>query len=164
MKSKALQPLDRRAAGIDIGAEQHFVAVPDDIDEPVRCFGTFTPDLQNLVQWLKECQIDTVAMESTGVYWIPIYEMLEQAGFEVLLVHASHVKNVPGRKTDVLDCQWIQQLHSYGLLRGAFRPNDTILPLRAYMRQRANLIRMAGTHIQHILRQAQHKCKRPSTR
>jgi len=150
MKSKALQPLDRRAAGIDIGAEQHFVAVPDDIDEPVRCFDTFTTDLHELVQWLKDCRIDTVAMESTGVYWIPIYEMLEQAGFEVLLVNAHHVKNVPGRKTDVLDCQWIQQLHSYGLLRGAFRPDDTILPLRAYMRQRANLVRYAGMHIQHM--------------
>lgn len=150
MKSKALQPLERRAAGIDIGSTQHYVAVPDDIDEPVRCFDTFTPDLHNLVQWLKECRIDTVAMESTGVYWIPIYEMLEQAGFEVLLVNAHHVKNVPGRKTDVADCQWIQQLHSYGLLRGAFRPDDTVLPLRSYMRQRANLIRYAGTHIQHM--------------
>ena len=149
-KNQPLQPLDRRAAGIDIGSEMHYVAVPDDIEESVRCFETFTTGLHELVRWLKECGVTTVAMESTGVYWIPVYEMLEQNGFEVMLVHASHIKNLAAQKTDVLDCQWIQQLHSYGLLRGAFRPDDTILPLRAYMRQRANLIRIAGTHIQHM--------------
>jgi len=110
------------AAGIDIGSASHYVAVPADRDdEPVREFASFTKDLHALADWLKVCDVDTVAMESTGVYWIPLFELLESRGFTVLLVNERHVKNVSGRKSDVLDCQWLQQLMSYGLLRGAFR-------------------------------------------
>ncbi|WP_372450090.1 IS110 family transposase, partial [Paraburkholderia aspalathi] len=108
------------AAGIDIGSASHFVAVPPDRDdEPVREFASFTTDLNAMADWLKACGIDTVAMESTGVYWIPVFELLESRGFTVMLINARHVKNVSGRKSDVLDCQWIQQLMTYGLLRGA---------------------------------------------
>ena len=139
------------AAGIDIGGSFHFVAVPAERDEkPVRKFDNFTQDLHQLVDWLTACKIKTVAMESTSVYWIPIYELLEKRGFDVLLVNARHIKNVPGRKSDVLDCQWIQQLHSYGLLRGSFRPEQSICQLRAYTRQRESLIRYASSHIQHM--------------
>lgn len=116
----------------------------------MREFGSFTPDLVALADWLKACGIETVAMESTGVYWIPLYELLESRGFEVKLVDARHVKNVSGRKTDVLDCQWLQQLHTYGLLQGAFRPDEQVCCLRAYLRQRAMLIRQASVHIQHM--------------
>lgn len=145
-----LERLNWDAAGIDIGATSHFVSVPADRDEqPVREFLAFTADLERLADWLKQCGIRTVAMESTGVYWIPLFELLESHGFEVLLVNAHHVKNVPGRKTDVLDCQWLQELHTFGLLRGAFRPEDSMCVLRAYLRQRANLVRYAGMHIQH---------------
>jgi transposase len=115
------------AAGIDIGSASHFVAVPPHRDdEPVREFHSFTADLERMADWLGECGIDTVAMESTGVYWIPLFELLDARGFTVLLVNARHVKNVTGRKSDVLDCQWLQQLMSYGLLRGAFRPGDAV--------------------------------------
>jgi len=139
------------AAGIDIGGSFHFVAVPSDRDEnPVRKFDNFTADLYQLADWLSACKIKTVAMESTGVYWIPIYEILEERGFEVFLVNARHIKNVPGRKSDVIDCQWIQQLHSYGLLRASFRPEQYICQLRAYMRQRESLIEYAAHHIQHM--------------
>lgn len=139
------------AAGIDIGGAFHFVCVPDDRDDnPVRKFDNFTEDLYQLADWLTNCGIKTVAMESTGVYWIPIYEILEDRGFEVFLVNARHVKNVPGRKSDVLDCQWIQQLHSYGLLRASFRPKQNICQLRAYMRQRESLIQYATHHVQHM--------------
>ncbi|MBU2719408.1 IS110 family transposase, partial [Acidithiobacillus ferridurans] len=125
------------AAGIDIGSASHYVAVPADRDdEPVREFASFTEDLETLADWLKTCDVDTVAMESTGVYWIPLFELLESRGFTVLLVNARHVKNVSGRKSDVLDCQWLQQLMSYGLLRGAFRPDNAICVLRALWRQR----------------------------
>jgi transposase len=116
----------------------------------VREFKSFTPDLHALANWLKECDIQTIAMESTGVYWIPIYELLEERGFEVKLVDARQVKNVSGRKTDVLDCQWIQQLHTYGLLQGAFRPVDEVCELRAYVRQRNMLVQNASRHIQHM--------------
>jgi transposase len=146
-----LQRLNWDAAGIDIGATSHFVAVPADRDaQPVREFPAFTADLERLADWLEQCGIRTVAMESTGVYWIPLFELLESRGFEVLLVNAHHVKNVPGRKTDVLDCQWLQELHTFGLLRGAFRPEEPMCVLRAYLRQRANLVRYAGMHIQHM--------------
>ncbi|WP_437340408.1 IS110 family transposase, partial [Achromobacter animicus] len=121
------------AAGIDIGSASHFVAVPSDRDEqPVREFKSFTADLYRLAQWLKDCGITAVAMESTGVYWIPLYELLDSQGFTVYLVNARHVKNVSGRKSDVLDCQWLQQLMSYGLLAGAFRPSDEICVLREF--------------------------------
>jgi transposase len=139
------------AAGIDIGGAFHFVAVPSDRDDkPVRKFDNFTSDLYQLADWLLACNIKTVAMESTGVYWVPIYEILEARGFEVILVNARHIKNVPGRKSDVIDCQWIQQLHSYGLLRASFRPEQNICQLRAYMRQRESLIQYASNHIQHM--------------
>lgn len=141
------------AAGIDIGAESHWVAVPEGRDpegRTVREFGCFTVDLQALADWLAQCGVTTVAMESTGVYWIPLFELLDQRGIQVALVNPHHLKNVPGRKSDVLDCQWIQQLHTYGLLRGSFRPDDQICVLRGYLRQRAMLIRYASRHIQHM--------------
>lgn len=139
------------AAGIDIGSTSHFVAVPSSLDDkPVREFSCFTVDLENMAHWLKGVGISTIAMESTGVYWIPAYELLEDKGFEVLLVNPRHLKNVPGRKTDVLDCQWLQQLHSFGLLQGAFRPSSEICAFRAYMRQRKMLVESASTHIQHM--------------
>jgi transposase len=142
------------AAGIDLGNESHFVCVPADSvpagDKPVRQFGVFNPDLDHLVEWLKQCGVETVAMESTGVMWIPVFQKLEAAGLEVLLVNTKGLKHVPGRKSDVLDCQWIQQLHSYGLLSGSFRPADVICRLRTLMRQRDNLIASAGSEVQHL--------------
>lgn len=139
------------AAGIDIGGASHFVAVPADRDdEPVREFACFTADLHRLADWLDACCVDTVAMESTGVYWIPLYELLDSRGFTVLLVNARHVKNVSGRKSDVLDCQWLQQLMSFGLLRGAFRPAEQVCALRALTRQRTMLLRSQGRFVQHM--------------
>ena len=139
------------AAGIDVGAEVHYVAVPEDRAEaPVRSFGAYSAQLDELVQWLKECGIKTVAMESTGVYWIPLFQKLEEAGLEVLLVDARQAKHVPGRKSDVQDCQWLQQLHSYGLLRAAFRPEDSICRLRTLQRHRKDLVECAAMWIQHI--------------
>lgn len=139
------------AAGIDIGSASHWVAVPTDRDdEPVREFKSFTSDLNRLADWLTVCDVDTVAMESTGVYWIPLYELLESRGFTVFLVNARHVKNVSGRKSDVLDCQWLQQLMSFGLLSGAFRPDGAICALRAVMRHRAVLLSYQASHIQHM--------------
>jgi len=146
-----LRQLNLNAAGIDIGSREHAVAVPPGRDpQPVQIFGTFTEDLQKIVSWLKECKITTVAMESTGVYWIPVYELLEQNGIECVLVNARHIKNVSGRKTDVLDCQWIQQLHTYGLLNGAFRPDDQTMRLRGYLRHRHMLIEHLSPHILHM--------------
>jgi transposase len=143
-----LQRIHLHAAGIDIGSKTHFVAVPADRDPaPVRSFGTFTADLHRLADWLAACQIETVAMESTGVYWIPLFQILEARGLQVLLVNARHVKNLPGRKTDVVDCQWLQQLHTFGLLRGSFRPADAICVLRSYLRYRDSLVRDAHTQI-----------------
>ena len=139
------------AAGIDIGSASHFVAVPPDRDDqPVREFSSFTVDLNALADWLKACGVDTVAMESTGVYWIPLFELLESRVFTVLLVNARHVKNVSGRKSDVLDCQWLQQLMTYGLLSGAFRPADQVCVLRSLWRQRAMLLRSQARHVQHM--------------
>jgi transposase len=146
-----LAQLHPNAAGIDVGSASHFVAVPADrAPEPVREFGAFTADLQRLAEWLQACGIETVALESTGVYWIPLFQVLEERGFEVKLVDAHHLARVPGRKTDVLDCQWLQQLHSFGLLAGAFRPDDQMCVLRSYMRQRAMLVTYAGQHVQHL--------------
>jgi transposase len=143
--------INLHAAGLDIGAEEIYACVPVDRDsESVRVFPTFTVDLDTLADWLEVCRIETVAMESTGIYWIPIYEILESRGFEVYLVNARHLKNVPGRKTDILDCQWIQQLHTYGLLRASFRPPEEICALRALARHRDNLIRYRSAHIQHM--------------
>jgi len=148
---KHLQQLNLCAAGIDIGSKSHFVAVPEGSDEqPVREFQCFTADLHRLVDWLISCLVTTVVMESTGAYWIPLFEILESRGLEVKLVNARHVKNVPGRKTDVLDCQWLQQLHTYGLLEGAFRPPEQICALRAYLRHRMNQVRYGAAHIQHM--------------
>lgn len=148
---KPLEQINLEAAGIDVGATSHFVAVPEALDEqPVREFGCFTGDLNQLADWLVRIGITTVAMESTGVYWIALFELLEERGLEVLLVDARRVKNVPGRKTDVLDCQWLQQLHTYGLLQGAFRPPEQVCALRAYLRQREMLTRYASGHIQHM--------------
>lgn len=149
--SNSLPALFPDTAGIDIGSKSHFVAVPSDRDSnPVKEFSTFTADLHKMVNWLKECRIKSIIMESTGVYWIPAFELLESNGFDVKLVNARHVKNVSAHKTDVLDCQWLQQLGTFGLLKGAFRPADAILPLRAYLRQRDMLIKHAATHIQHM--------------
>jgi transposase len=149
--AKHLEHINVMAAGIDIGSKSHFVAVPEGCDEvSVREFKSFTTDLFELANWLEKCGIETVAMESTGVFWIPLYELLESRGFDVKLVDARKVKNVSGRKTDVLDCQWLQQLHTYGLLSGAFRPSEQTCALRAYMRQRSMLIQQASSHIQHM--------------
>ncbi|MBL0124126.1 MAG: IS110 family transposase [Betaproteobacteria bacterium] len=138
-------------AGIDIGSASHFVAVPPDRDdEPVREFPSFTVDLNALADWLDACRVDTVAMESTGVYWIPLFELLESRGFKVLLVNARHVKNVSGRKSDVLDCQWLQQLMTYGLLSGAFRPAEQVCVLRALWRQRGALLKSQSRDVQHM--------------
>jgi transposase len=143
--------LNPDAAGLDIGSAEIWAAVPADrAPDPVRPFGTFTPDLYALAEWLQTCRIKTVAMESTGVFWIPVYEILEARGFQVYLVNARHLKNVPGRKSDVLDCQWIQQLHSFGLLRASFRPDAEMCALRAYLRHRANLLEGRATHVQHM--------------
>jgi transposase len=147
----SLPQVNRNAAGIDVGGTAHFVAVPADRDaEPVREFGAFTSELYRLAEWLGRCGIETVALESTGVYWIPLFQVLEERGFEVKLVDARQLKRVPGRKSDVVDCQWLQQLHSFGLLAGAFRPDDQTCVLRSYMRQRAMLVTYAGQHVQHL--------------
>lgn len=148
---RMLPVLHPNAAGIDIGAEEIFVAVPADrAAESVQSFGTFTCDLHALADWLEACQIRTVAMESTGVYWIPLYQTLETRGFEVFLVNAQHVKNVPGRKSDVSDCQWIQYLHSVGLLKASFRPPDEICVIRSLWRHRESLVQMAAEHTMHM--------------
>ena len=143
--------LEPNAAGIDVGAREMYVAVPPDRDEhPVRVFDTFTADLHELADWLAACGITTVAMESTGVYWIPIAEILEARGMRPCVVDARHMKNVPGRRTDWHECQWIQFLHSVGLLRPAFRPEAQVCALRAVMRHRGELVQMAGQHVQHM--------------
>jgi transposase len=142
------------AAGIDVGSTSHYVAVPPDsvpeTESSVRCFEAFTGELHKMVDWLNARGVKTVAMESTGVYWIGVYQVLEEAGFEVVLVNARHVKHVPQRKTDVSDCQWLQQLHSYGLLSASFRPQDEICRLRSLVRHRANLVSAAAAEVQHI--------------
>ena len=128
-------------AGIDVGSRQHYVAVPPERDEqPVRSFGCLTPDLVELAEWLKQCGIHEVVMESTGVYWVPLYRLLEERGFQVVLVDARQMRHVPGRKTDVLDCQWLRQLHSHGLLRACFVPPGPVAELREYWRQRGTLV------------------------
>jgi transposase len=147
----ALNVMQPDAAGIDVGATEMYVAVPEDRDpQPVRCFATFTPDLHALADWLQACRIRTVAMESTGVYWIPLFQILEARGLEVCLVNARHVQNVPGRRTDVSDCQWLQYLHAVGLLRASFRPPQDVCALRSLLRHRDNLIKQASVHILHM--------------
>ena len=136
------------AAGIDLGATVHYVAVPAGRDEhPVRHYGTLTEELMELADWLEKCRITTVAMEATGVYWIPLFQILEDRGFEVCLVNARHVKNVPGRKSDVQDCQWLQYLHSVGLLNASFRPPAQICSVRSLMRHRESMMRTACQHL-----------------
>jgi transposase len=150
-KVDALEQIHANAAGIDIGAEELYVAVPGDrAKDSVRVYGSYTADLYALAEWLKECRIDTVAMESTGVYWVPLYDVLEERGFDVCLVNARHLKNVSGRKTDVLDCQWIQQLHTYGLLSASFRPPEAIRAIRSLVRHREMLVQYRSSHIQHM--------------
>ena len=150
--SEALQVCHPHAAGIDIGEAEHWVAVPPGCDpQPVRRFGTFTADLDALADWLIDCGVTTVAMESTGVYWIPLFELLEARGMLVLLIDPRQAKRAPGRpKTDRLDCQWLQRLHAYGLLAGAFRPDDQVCVLRSSLRHRQMLITSAAHHIQHM--------------
>ena len=159
MKSKANAKATRsgmamvhpNAAAIDIGATMHMAAVgADRTSDPVRNFGTFTEDLRRLADWFAECGVETVVMELTSVYWIPIFELLAERGFEVFLVNARDAKHVPGRKTDVSDAQWLQRLHSYGLLRASFRPKGEIAELRAYLRQRERLLDAAASQIQHM--------------
>jgi transposase len=147
-----LAAVNLHAAGIDIGSQEHWVAVPpESASQPVRRFGACTADLETVVAWLQQCGVTTVAMESTGVYWIPLFELLEARGFTVVLADAREVQRAPGRpKTDVQDCQWLQRLHTYGLLAAAFRPPEQICVLRSYLRQRAMLVTYASQHIQHM--------------
>ena len=150
-KAEALEVIHRDCAGIDVGKRKHYVAVdPSRFDRPVRQFGTFTCDLEAIAEWLIACGVRQVAMESTGVYWIPVFEVLDRGGLEVHLVNPRATKQVSGRKSDVLDCQWIQQLMSYGLLRGAFRAPDALCPMRSYVRQRGQLIRDRSRAVQHL--------------
>jgi transposase len=154
--AKELPVINPHAAGIDVGATEHYVCVPADAvgdsESAVRSFGAFTGELDQLVEWLLACKVTTVAMESTGVYWIPLFQKLEGARLEVVLVNARHLKQVPGRKTDLKDCQWIQRLHSYGLLNGSFRPSDVICRLRTFMRHRANLVDACSQQVLHMQR------------
>jgi transposase len=147
-----LAAVNLRAAGIDVGAEAHYVAVPPSDDpQAVRRFGAYTVDLEALADWLAACGITTVALESTGVYWIPLFELLERRGLEVLLVDPQQVQKIKGRpKSDVHDWQWLQRLHTFGLLAGAFRPPDQVCVLRSYLRQRAMFLSYASQHIQHM--------------
>jgi len=148
---RSLPEMRVNAGGIDVGATEIFVAVPADRDkDSVRSFPTFTQDLHELADWLKQCRVDTVAMESTGVYWIPLFQILEARGIEVHLVNAQHVHHVPGRKSDVLDCQWLQYLHSVGLLKASFRPAQAVCEIRSLMRHRENLVEMSCVHVQHM--------------
>jgi len=145
-----LRQVNLHAAGIDVGSNEHWVAVPTNHGQSVRCFGTFTEDLVALADWLVECDIETVALESTGIYWITLFEVLEGRGLHVRLVDTRKLKYVPGRKSDVMDCQWLQQLHTYGLLEGAFRPADEICVLRGYVRQRCMLVESLSREILHM--------------
>src|SRR5499427_4910446 len=147
----SLEVVHPNAAGIDIGNESHYVAVPPSRDnQRVRCFGCTTAELKAMAAWLKQCGIRTVAMQSTGVYWIAVYDILEQAGLEVYLVNARDTKNLPGRKSDVQESQWLMKLHTYGLLRNSFRPAQQIRTMRTYWRQRNDLVQSASRHIQRM--------------
>jgi transposase len=147
----SLEVVHSDAAGVDIGNESHYVAVPATRDRrPVQRFGCTTAELKEMAMWLKQCRIRTVALQSTGVYWIPVYDILEEAGLEVYLVNARDTKNLPGRKSDVQESQWLMKLHTYGLLRNSFRPPQEVRTMRTYWRQRNDLVRSAGRHIQRI--------------
>jgi hypothetical protein len=148
---EGLAALNRNAAGIDVGNAEHYVAVSEGRDpELVRTFGSFTADLHRMAQWLKACSIETVVMQATGVYWIALFQILESYGFQVNVVNARHTKTLPGRKTDVLECRWLQKLHTFGLLNNSFRPTEEIQVLRTYLRQRENLVAASSTCIQHM--------------
>lgn len=150
-ESPELTIVHRHAAGIDIGSESHFVSVPPDRDqEPVREFGSWTADLHRMARWLKSCGIDTIAIQSTGVYWIPVHDVLEKEGLEVYLVNARGTKNLPGRKSDVQECQWLRKLHTYGLLRKSFRPPEEIRAVRTIWRLRDRVVKDAARAAQHI--------------
>ena len=143
--------VEPNSAGIDVGAREMYVAIPPDRDaEPVRVFRTFTADLEALIDWLIERGITTVAMEATGVYWIPLYQLLEDRGVRACLVNARHMKNVPGRRTDWHECQWLQYLHATGLLRAAFRPEQDVCAVRTLLRHRNDLVQLAAQHVQHM--------------
>src|SRR5215831_5512534 len=147
----SLEVIHPDAAGIDIGNESHYVAVPPSRDrQSVRRFGCTTAELKAMAAWLKQCSIHSVAMQSTSVYWIAVYDILEQAGLEVYLVNARDTKNLPGRKSDVQESQWLMKLHTYGLLRKSFRPSQEIRTMRTYWRQRNDLVRAAARHIHRI--------------
>lgn len=150
--TNSMEMIDPNTAGIDIGGDEHWVCVPEDrADKNVRRFRAFTKDLYAIAEWLQTCKITRVAMESTGIYWIPLFQILEKKGFNVCLVNARHLKSVAGRtKTDRYDCQWIQKLHSYGLLFPSFRPDDETCKLRSLIRHRDNLISMASKYTQHM--------------
>ena len=150
-RKQAMRVVHPHCAGVDLGKARHYVAVPEGADERVvRSFGSFTDELQAMAAWLRSCGVDTVAMEATGVYWIPVFEVLDRAGLEVHLVDARATKQVSGRKSDVLDCQWIRELMSYGLLKGAFRPSDETCVLRSYVRQRQRLTQDRARCVQHV--------------
>lgn len=149
--TQGIPPLNLHAAGIDVGSAEHYVAVPPDRDaNPIQKFGSFTADLHRMGRWLKDCRVQTVVMQSTGVYWTALYDVLESYGLEVNVANARHTKTLPGRKTDVQECQWLQKLHTYGLLNDSFRPAEEIRVLRSYLRQRENLVASAATCIQHM--------------
>lgn len=151
LKSSHLQVTNPNAAGMDIGSREHWVAIPPDRDDrPIRSFSTFTTDLEAMADWLIEFGIDTVAMESTGVYWIPAFQILEARGLQVILVNARHAKNVSGRKSDISDCEWLRQLHTYGLLQASFQPDVQTRQLRHLLRHREMLVSYAASHIQHM--------------
>jgi transposase len=148
---EGLPPLNLNAAGIDVGNAEHTVAVPPGRDpQPVRTFGSFTADVHRMGRWLKACGVDTVVMQATGVYWVGLYQILEMYGLEVKVVNARYTKTLPGRKTDVQECQWLQKLHTFGLLNNSFLPDEQTRVLRTYLRQRENLVAAAGTCMQHI--------------
>src|SRR5947208_11634410 len=147
----SLEVVHPDAAGIDIGNESHYVAVPPTRDsQPVRRFGCTTSELKEMAVWLKQCAIRTIALQSTGVYWIAVYDILEEVGFEVYLVNARETKNLPGRKSDVQESQWLMKLHTYGLLRNSFRPSQASCTMRTYCRQRNDLVRGAARHVHRI--------------
>jgi transposase len=151
MRKRDQEVVFANAAGVDVGASSHWVAVPrHSAAEPVREFGTMTDDLNALADWLQACEVDTVALESTGVYWIPVYEVLERRGLTVWLVDARQLKYVPGRKSDVQDCQWLQKLMSLGLLRAAWRPGDDVCVVRAVVRQREVLLTEQASWVQRM--------------
>ncbi len=151
---KRVEPIEivhPNAAGLDIGAREIYACVPlDRARETSKVFGTFTPDLAQRADWFVAHQVDTVAMESTGVYWIPVFELLESRGLQLSLVNGRHVKHVPGRTSDVQDCQWLQKLHALGLLTGSFRPDGEMCALRVYLRHRADLVQHRAAHVQHM--------------